>query len=151
MATVDYTNGSAVIPFGGLNKVYTVENTIDFSKKNAAASTVVEALNVAAGTHVLNVWVTVDTPQGAASTATVGDAGTPAGFDAATDLNAAAGTTTYGVGTYMNAVPAVAIQDAYVAAGGHYYATADTIDLTLSAAAVDTAVITVKALCVQVI
>ena len=35
MATVDYTNGSAVIPFGGLNKVYTVENTIDFSKKNA--------------------------------------------------------------------------------------------------------------------
>ena len=141
MATVDYTNGSAVIPFGGLNKVYTVENTIDFSKKNAAASTVVEALNVAAGTHVLNVWVTVDTPQGAASTATVGDGGTPAGFDAAADLNAATGTTTYGIGG----------TDAYITAGGHYYAAADTIDVALSAAAVDTAVVTVKALCVQVI
>lgn len=139
MAIVDYTNGASGIPFDGLNNFYTIENTIDFAQKNAAASTVVQALNVEAGTLVLNVVCEILTPQGAASTASVGDGGTPAGFDASTDLNAAAGTMTIGAGG----------TDAYVTAGGKLYTANDTIDLTLSAAAVDTAKIKVKAICVK--
>ncbi len=139
MANVDYTNGASGIPFDGLNNFYTIENTIDFAQKNAAASTVVQALNVEAGTLVLNVACEVLTPQGATSTATVGDGSTPAGFGGSVDLNAAAGTMTVGVGG----------TDAYVTAGGHLYTAADTIDLTLSANAVDTAKIKVKAICVK--
>ena len=139
MAIVDYTAGSAGVPFGGLNNFYTVENTIDFSKKPALASTVVEALNIESGTLVLNVACEVITAEGAASTATVGDAGTANGFDADFDLNAATGTITVGIGG----------TDAYITAGGHLYTANDTIDLTLSANAVDTAVIKVTALCVK--
>jgi len=136
---VDYTNGQVGIPANGLNKVYIIENVLDFSKKPADASAVVEALNVNAKTQVLNVWCEVITPEGGTSTATVGDGGDADGFDADVNLNAAEGTVTYGVGG----------TDANVTAGGKFYADADTIDLTLDANAVDAAVVKVSALCVD--
>lgn len=144
MATVDYTSGQAVIPVQGLGKVYMIEKVLDFSETNAAASTVVQALNVKAKTHVMNVWCEVVTAEGGTSTATVGsdtgaNNGDVDGFDADLNLNASAGTITCGVGG----------TDAYVTAGGNTYTTEDTIDLVLSANAVDTAVIKVSALCID--
>lgn len=142
MADVDYTGSDvgSCIPYDGIGKFYVLTNRLDFSATNAVASTVVEALDIPAGTHVLNVFVKVITPEGGTSTATVGDDDSAAAWDAATNLNAAAGTITYGVGGTDN----------YVTYGGKFYSAADTIDLTLSANAVDTAVIDVTALCIKV-
>jgi len=113
-----------------------LQNTLDFSATNATTLAIVQALKVGAGMWVQNVYVKVDTAQGATLTAKVGDGTADDGWDASTNLNATAGTTTMGSdGT-----------DAYVA-GGKYYSAADTIDLTMLTAAtlVDTAVVTVVA------
>jgi hypothetical protein len=114
--------------------VVSVENKIDFSATNASGSDVVQVLKIPAGALVKNVWVTVLTPEGGTSTATVGDGAGADSWDASTNLNATANTVTAGLpGT-----------DAYATAG-KYYAAADTIDLTLSANDVDTAILNVSA------
>lgn len=109
------------------------ENKLDFSEINAAASDVIQAIKIPAGALVTNVRVHVLTAEGSTSTATVGDGDGADSWDASTNLNSA-GTTTAGLpGT-----------DAYATAG-KYYATADTIDLTLSAHALDAAIVNVSA------
>lgn len=138
MATIDLTNGVAAVPFSGVDKVYRIDNTIDFSANPGAIADVIQTLNVGAATQVLNVFTTIVTPEGAVSTGTVGDGADPNGFDASVDLNAAVGTVTGGTGG----------TDAYVTSGGRLYGAADTIDLVLVAAA-STAKIRVSALCVD--
>jgi len=144
MGTVDYTGGSSVSsgkPARGLGMVYTIENELDFATTSCSAADVVQALDIPAGTHVLQVWCEVVTAEGAACTATVGDATYgAAAWDASTNLNAAAGTVTFGVGG----------TDANIALGGIFYAAAETIDLTMGHDT-DTAVMNVIALCIDVL
>ena len=139
MATITDFVQSASLPWDGKDKFVVMKNRLDFTKKAGAATDVVQALNVPAGTGVLNVFVKVITPQGGTCTATVGDGAGANSWDASTDLNAAAGTITQGaVGT-----------DAYAVANlGKVYAAADTIDLVLGHTT-NVAVIEVYALCYQ--
>ena len=110
------------------------ENKLDFSEINAAASDVIQAIKIPAGALVTNVRVTVLTAEGSTTTATVGDGAGADSWDASTNLNASANTVTAGLpGT-----------DAY-ATNGKYYAAADTIDLTLSAHALDAAIVNISA------
>lgn len=99
---------------------------IDFAKNPAAAADVVQVLNIPAGAIVTRVCAVVKTAEGAAATATVGDASGANSWDASLDLNAA---------SYQSSIVGT---DAY--ANGKYYATADTIDLTLGHA-VDAAIV----------
>lgn len=125
----------ACIPASGLNKAFVLKNTLDFDTTPVAAADVVQALQIPAGTYVLNVFVEVITAEGAACTATVGDDAGANSWDAATDLNAVAGTVTAGIsGT-----------DAY-ALTGKVYTTENTIDLTMDHLA-DDAEIVVYAVC----
>jgi hypothetical protein len=129
----------AAIPADGLNKMFVLKNTIDFSEVNSGASDVVQVLAVPAGTMVVDVITKVVTPEGGTLTATVGDGSGASSWDGAVDLNAVAGTYTQ----------SAAGTDAYAttAAKGKIYSSADTIDLTMSANAGDTAVLEVFAIC----
>lgn len=143
MATItDWaTVAQASIPVDSLNNVFVLKNRIDFSEVNTAASDVVQALTIPANTMVIDVMTRLITAEGGTLTATVGDGGSAAGWDGSVDLNTTAGTVTQSVeGT-----------DARKAsnATGYVYTSADTIDLTMSANAADTAVIDVMALCVN--
>lgn len=140
MATVTYfTDKSGAGGDAGLG-VFVARQRIDFKKKKTATADVVQLLNIPAGTVIQNVLIKIITAEGATATATVGDGSAAAGWDAAIDLNAAAGTTTIGV----------AGTDAYVsslgsgAGNGKEYTAADTIDMTVTGA-LDTAVIDVIA------
>ena len=116
-----------------------IQKEIDFSETNAAGEDVVECLPIAANTYVLNVGVIVKTAEGSTTTAEVGDGTDPNGWDASTNLNATAGTVTLGL----------AGTDDYATAG-KFYAAADTIDLTLSAHALDAAKVIVFAIIVNI-
>src|SRR5512136_579585 len=98
MPTYDLTQGSAGVPFVGLNKVYTISNTIDLNDMavKPISTDILKVLNIPANTLVQNVFVKVVTQSAATTlTATVGDDSNPDGWDTAIDLEAAAGTTTY--------------------------------------------------------
>jgi hypothetical protein len=110
------------------------ENKLDFSENNALASEVIQAIKIPAGALVKNVRVVILTKEGSTTTATVGDGDGANSWDASTNLNANPNVVTAGrPGT-----------DAYATAG-KYYASADTIDLTLSAHALDAAIVNVSA------
>lgn len=116
-------------PFDGNFAPFLAKQRIDCATNNAAASDVMQAIKVPAGTYILNVFVKVITPEGGTLTATVGDGDGANSWDASVDLNATAGTVTQGVsGT-----------DAYALTGKLYTAN-DTIDVVHSAHAADTAV-----------
>ena len=135
MATITkHTNDTPAV--SGLHStVICASNQLDFSLtgNNVAAADVVQAVKIPAGAYVVNVAVIVDTAEGSACTATVGDADGASSWDASTNLNASANTETAGL----------AGTDAYATAG-KYYPTEDTIDLTMDNAA-STAKITVMA------
>lgn len=132
---------NACVPASGLNRFFVLYNKIDLSDINSAASDVIQALAVPAKTFVIDVLTRVVTAEGGALTATVGDGSGAASWDGATDLNASALTVTQ----------SAAGTDAYAttAAKGKYYADEDTIDLTMSAAIGDAAVMEVFAICVD--
>lgn len=96
------------------------QNLIDFSATACGSAEVVQALKIPAGALVTDVWVIVKTAEGGTATATVGDGDSANGWDASTNLNATAGTVT----SSLKGTDAFAV--------GKYYATADTIDLTLN-------------------
>lgn len=128
-------------------------NQWDFSRNNGGASDVVQLLLVPAGTFVYSVVHVVDTAEGGTSTGTVGDGADADGWIASVDNNASAGTALQSNGKFSLAEGApntITYTHAYGAQGGKYYASEDTIDMTLSANAVDTAVITLMALCAEV-
>ena len=139
--TYDYTGGTVVktgTPYDGLNKFYVKEVTIDTKLYPAVVTDILQCIDIPLGTYVFNVFVEIVTPQGATCTATVGDDSGAAYWDASTNLNAAAGTFTCGIGGTDSNVTT-----------GKYYAAADTIDLVLGHSAT-IAVFKVKALCVDV-
>jgi hypothetical protein len=110
---------------------------LDFAKNPVAASDVVQIVEIPAGTLVINVFCTVITAEGATCTATLGDGADADGWDVSVNLNATAGTITYGI----------AGTDAYVnsigTAQGKIYTSADTLDFVMGHAT-DAAVIDVR-------
>lgn len=123
-ATLDKTNGDPGIPWNGTQKMYVVSNAVDIT--NVANGDVIQALDIKAKTFVFDVFVEIVTAAGSATTATatVGDGSGASGWDAETNLAAAAATLTHGAsGT-----------DTY-ATSGKYYSAADTIDLTATVSA----------------
>lgn len=103
-----------------------VHKVLDFSVTNAAASDVIEAINVAANVTCLRFWTRVATVEGGTMTFDVGDGDDPNGYDDAVDGNAAPSNGA------MSGIATVGT-DAY--ALGKKYTTADTIDVTLDDAA----------------
>ena len=98
-------------------------NTLNFDTTNVAASDVVQAIKIPANALVTRVSVIVRTAEGGTCTATVGDGTDADGWDVSSNFNAAANTVTVStVGTDALAV-------------GKFYASADTIDFTMSNAA----------------
>lgn len=122
MAILDKTGGNSEFPWVGREKRHVVTQEIDLA--GVATADVVQALKVPAKSHVENFIVEIVTPTVLTVTALVGDGADPNGFDNAIDLNASAGTRTKGIGG----------TDAFITAGGKFYDSADTIDLTLTVA-----------------
>jgi hypothetical protein len=118
-----------------------LENTLDFAAIPCGASDVVEALKVPANCLITSVCCYVITAEGGTSTATVGDGVDPDGWDVSINLNSAG---PYYSGTTLTEAAPNTWADAY--APGKFYTVDDTIDLTLSAHAVDAAKVVVVAL-----
>jgi hypothetical protein len=96
--------GAAVLAGGGLT-----------------AADVAEVLSIGAGTHVLCVYATVLTAEGATQVLDIGDGATADGYFNDLDANAAAGTTSASL---------VTVTFSLATAGGKLYTSADTIDIT---------------------
>lgn len=154
MATLNYANGTQRRYEGAWpSGAFTLFNKWDFSLLGASASDVVQMLVVPAETFVFKVIHIVKTPEGGTSTGTVGDGDDADGWIASVDNNASAGTALQSNGkfTLSEGTPnTISYTHAYGAQGGKYYADEDTIDIDLSANAVDTAVITVMAFAIEV-
>jgi len=101
------------------SQVSLIENIIDFSKLNVAASDVVQVAKIPAGAIVRDVIVTVLTAEGATCTADVGDTGDADGWIDDANLNA--------VGAKLS-LPAID----YKVAGGKAYTANGTINLTMA-------------------
>lgn len=114
MATKDLTvGGNGALQTGDSNKGYTlVTGSIDLTAEGVLAADDVSLINVPAGTLVTHVVATVETVEGGALTADVGDSADDNGWIEALDLNVAGATT--GAGAY---------------AGGKLYTAADVIAL----------------------
>ena len=129
----DYLNSVVTQKLG--NDLVKAENRISLAANNSVASDTIQAITIPKGALVLHVGVVINTAEGGALTAELGDGTDPNGWDASVDLNAAAGTQTGPTsGT-----------DAYALQGGKLYTAQDTIDLVMSAAAGDAAIFTVYA------
>lgn len=154
MSTLNFANGTqrrweGAWPAG----LFLLYNQWDFSEDGGGTSDVVEMLLVPAGTFVFSVVHVVNTAEGGTSTGTVGDGDDADGWIASVNNNDTAGTALQSNGkfTLADGTPnTITYTHAYGAQGGKYYASEDTIDITLSAQAVDTAVITLMALCADV-
>ena len=120
VTTTDLTGGMTGINANRLNRYAPIRQRITIPLALQVASDVVNGLAVKAGWMVHQVQAIMVTPStGDALTANVGIGGATSSFDAAIDLTAVAGTSTQGApGT-----------DAYLTAGGKYFAADDTIDL----------------------
>ena len=135
----DYITGQRTPELLG-NQVVKMEKKIDLSASNSVASDVIQALKIPAGAFVTRVGVLAITAEGGTLTATVGDGSAAAGWKDAVDLNDLTGGAHSGP-MYTNDLDSGT--DSY--GEGKYYGSADTIDLTMSANAGDTAVFTVWA------
>jgi hypothetical protein len=133
MPTIDNTlGGSKGEAWSARGKFITFHNRVDFSVSGnaAAASDVVQLLDVPLGFLCLGCSVRVITAEGIADTATIGDGDDPNGYIASVDLNALG--ETHSSLALTEAAPPT-FDDAYMGAGGKYYAAADTIDAVVSA------------------
>ena len=141
-----YNKGSAAHSAKGLTKVGLMEVELDFAKITAdratagatalAAGDSIQVLNIPANTLVMAVGATTTTAEGAASTFDIGlTGGDVDGFVDGGDANAAGTTQSNGALLIANN-------------NGHYFATADTIDMLIgvSGAVTDAAKIKVWAL-----
>lgn len=127
----------AAIPHGSAGKFYVIEQQVDLSGGAIVDNDIYQCLAIPANTQVMNVRVRIDTPAVGTSLAIdVGIAGSN-GWDDAIDGKAAAGTYT----TSVCGTDAEAVAPTVCASGlqGTYYATADTIDVTMEAAVAITA------------
>ena len=124
-----YLKGSAAHPAKGLTKVGLMEVELDFAKITAdratagatalAAGDSIQVLSIPANTLVMAVGATTITAEGAASTFDIGlTGGDVDGFVDGGDANAAGTTNSNGALLIANN-------------NGHYFATADTIDMLI--------------------
>ena len=121
MATINAIKGTANKPYAGLDKLFVIENTIDFQALGAANGDTVQCLPVAAGWRILGLEVeTVTSADSAtAATADVGDSGSANGFMDDINLKSAAGTV-------------ITAQTATGYGNTRRYTSADTINMTLT-------------------
>ena len=122
----------------GPGAFYIEGKNINISANATTDTQTTQALVIPAGTHVINVFSHVVTAANATCTATLGDGDSATGWDAAINLTAAAGTRLAGViGTDAFAV-------------GKRYASADTIDATITfSTTTTTGVFRLDALCTK--
>jgi len=104
MATINGipSNVTAGKRFKTLDRVFILENELNFDTLGAANGDVVKALPVANGLRILGVEVEIVTPSDAATSAnaTVGDTSDDDGFIASVNLKGTAGTVTTTPGAY---------------------------------------------------
>ncbi|MDN5937702.1 MAG: hypothetical protein L0H83_03485 [Salinisphaera sp.] len=139
MATVDKTADASLPVHAGARPQFMLENRIDFTATNAAASDVFQALPVQAGWFVQDVCVDVETADDGTATIDVGDGADTDGY--LNDLDVTATGKTVSVLALTEAAPNTVT--GYTA--GKLYAADDTIDV-LANNALDAAVIVVRAL-----
>mgnify|MGYP001619368797 FL=1 len=139
-ATVDKTGSTTYgVPASGLNKYFTMSNTVDISA--ATNGDVYQVLPVGTGTMVFNVRTKIITPNDAATTSTIdiGDGTDTNGYSDDINMKAAATVVSKGTST-----------DAYVQGHGKEYTTGDTIDLTFTVTGTNTAgEVKITALCLD--
>lgn len=147
MANIDKTGtGPALgqVPYKGKDKVYVISNTVDLTGGAITQGDVYQCLAIPANTLVMNVKRKSLVPAvGTTLTEDIGDGTDPNGWDASVDGKGTAGTVTHSiVGT--DALAAAAAQ-------GTFYATADSIDVTMTTATAITAgpKFTIYATCVD--
>lgn len=135
MATIDKTGGAptaGAIPYAGLNKFFTVSNTVDLTGGAITQGDVYQCLAIPAGTLVESVHIMNITPAvGTTLTVNIGDGGSTAGWIGSFDGKSAADTWDHStVGTDARSV---------AANNGYFYAAADSIDMVMTTATAITA------------
>lgn len=131
--TFDLTDSATKLPFtgSGAQKFFVLEKEVDCSVNNLGAGDTAQVLHIPAGTYVQQVQIEVSTVEGGTATVDVGSTDTDGWIDGA-NINAA--TNAVGAGAYVSA--------------GLLYTAADTIDV-LANNALDTAVFTIRAICID--
>lgn len=144
MATQDRTAGVVRSWEGhGYASHFRLTKVLNFLTTNEAASDVIQCIPVPANHWVMNVWHLVKVAEGGVTTCTVGDGTDPNGFIATADNDAAASTLLCSSLSPLTEAAPPTRDNAF--AVGKFYATADTIDITLSAAAVNAGKIVIAA------
>ena len=129
--------GAGAKPWAGVDKVYGVEVTLDFSDTGALTTDTVQVFDVAAKQLLMGMLVEVVTAEGATATIDIGLTGGDVDrFIDGANINGAAGT--------VHKSGDAGTKEVVVAEGGYYFAAADAIDL-LPLNDLDTAVIKVFA------
>jgi hypothetical protein len=136
--TYDLADNQTAKPGFSYGKFYVLENEVSFASQNGAQNDVIQALNIPADTLVIAVAVEVTTAEGEASTVDVGiTGGDTDGFLDGISL------ATVDILTDTDAGYLASVQ-------GYHFTAADTIDLLLpSAVTYDTAVLTIRAYCID--
>lgn len=106
-------------------KVFSFADLATLKGSAVASGDTYDLLPIFAGELVTSAIVRVITPDGSASTVTLGDQ-SAASFSTAVALNAAAGTVVAAPGTYLQATAST-----YQITGGKYYSTANTLRATI--------------------
>lgn len=136
MATQDLTTGGALgISHYALGEEFNFSQVFDLSVTNSASADVLQLFDIPAKTLIKSVIVVILTIEDSTLTGTFGDGDTadgwikqPVNFESSVNTTFASGHLLEGSTTH---------EDAYHP--GKYYSTADTIDVTMSANAGDTA------------
>jgi len=122
-ADIDNTNNSAHHTIGGVKG--TAECLVDLSVLTPSSADIIQCINVDEGTLVTKVYCLIVVAD-SSGTIDIGDDDDENGWDDNVDITATAGTVT----TSLEAT------DPYV--GGHYYSSADTIDVLVNTASLVT-------------
>lgn len=151
MAVQDYRNGAAAVPANMSGIAFRLENTLDFATTNLANGDIAKVFDIPAGTLVLSVCVDVTTAE-TTGTIDVGDytISTGAAVDADgylddLDISSTGETCSY-PGTLTEGTPNVWNE---ALAQGKFYKTAVNFIGVLANAALDEAILTVRAVCLK--
>jgi hypothetical protein len=120
-------------PTKQLSATFSAADAAKLKGSALAANDVVELLSIPAGAFVLTVTHKVVTVEGGTFTYSIGDGATASGYVSAANGNTAANGTSFNGTT----TPAFGV--------GKFYATADTIDMTIASGAPAIAVVTISA------
>lgn len=141
--TYDLTVGSTTFSaVSAMSKLFVVEGECDTSSQNLASGDTAKVLSIPADTFVWRVLAEVETAEGGAATVDIGDGDDPDGFHDGLNVNSEAKT--------MSTLSLTEADPNTVTgySNGNFYSVADTIDI-LANAALDKAVIKLKAICIK--